>query len=184
MVIWRLLARSGGERGLGLGVWRPGSRLGVGGWGRQTAAPSPYWTSAEHRAGRSGGEQVRWRRAGGRWRSCLQAKRHWGAAKCGKFLARNRISEVKPVGELQRRPDRTGAHRRAEELFLAASGEAAGRDRRGPGSASVRIGAVTLFTRRTQDGYPSSRRKARFSGPPGKYGDEARQAAPPQALVC
>lgn len=33
----------------------------------------------------------------------LASQRHWGGAKCRAFLARNRISEVKPVGELTER---------------------------------------------------------------------------------
>lgn len=33
----------------------------------------------------------------------LASQRHWGAAKCSKFLAHNRISEVKPIGELTER---------------------------------------------------------------------------------
>ena len=33
----------------------------------------------------------------------LASQRHWGSAKCRKFLARNRISEAKPVGELTER---------------------------------------------------------------------------------
>ena len=33
----------------------------------------------------------------------LASQRHWGAAKCSKCLAHNRISEVKPIGELTER---------------------------------------------------------------------------------
>ena len=33
----------------------------------------------------------------------LASQQHWGNAKCRKFLARNRISEAKPVGELTER---------------------------------------------------------------------------------
>jgi hypothetical protein len=36
----------------------------------------------------------------------LASQRHWGAAKCSTFLAHNRISEVKPVGELTERQRR------------------------------------------------------------------------------
>jgi len=36
----------------------------------------------------------------------LASQRHWGGAKCSKFLAHNRISEVKPVGELTERQRR------------------------------------------------------------------------------
>jgi hypothetical protein len=33
----------------------------------------------------------------------LASQRHWGSAKCRKFLARNQISEAKPIGELTER---------------------------------------------------------------------------------
>ena len=33
----------------------------------------------------------------------LASQRHWGSAKCRQFLAHNRISEVKPIGELTER---------------------------------------------------------------------------------
>ena len=36
----------------------------------------------------------------------LASQRHWGSAKCSKFLTRNRISEVKPIGELTERQRR------------------------------------------------------------------------------
>jgi len=36
----------------------------------------------------------------------LASQRHWGNAKCRKFLAHNRISEVKPIGELTERQRR------------------------------------------------------------------------------
>ena len=41
----------------------------------------------------------------GRWpvAELLASQRHWGAVKCSRFLAHNRISEVKPVGELTER---------------------------------------------------------------------------------
>jgi hypothetical protein len=44
----------------------------------------------------------------GRWpvAELLASQRHWGGAKCSKFLAHNRISEVKPVGELTERQRR------------------------------------------------------------------------------
>ena len=43
-------------------------------------------------------EAWRWPVAG-----LLASQRHWGSARCRTFLARNRISEVKPVGELTER---------------------------------------------------------------------------------
>jgi len=41
----------------------------------------------------------------GKWpvTELLASQRHWGDAKCSKFLARNRISEAKPVGDLTER---------------------------------------------------------------------------------
>jgi hypothetical protein len=44
----------------------------------------------------------------GRWpvAELLASQRHWGAVKCRRFLALNRISEVKPVGELTERQRR------------------------------------------------------------------------------
>ena len=36
----------------------------------------------------------------------LASRQHWGSAKCSKFLTRNRISEVKPIGELTERQRR------------------------------------------------------------------------------
>jgi hypothetical protein len=44
----------------------------------------------------------------GRWpvAQLLASQRYWGGAKCSKFLAHNRISEVKPVGELTERQRR------------------------------------------------------------------------------
>ncbi len=44
----------------------------------------------------------------GRWpvAGLLASQRHWGGAKCSKFLAHNRISEVKPVGDLTQRQRR------------------------------------------------------------------------------
>jgi hypothetical protein len=44
----------------------------------------------------------------GRWpvAKLLASQRQWGAAKCRRFLAHNRISEVKPVGELTERQRR------------------------------------------------------------------------------
>jgi hypothetical protein len=41
----------------------------------------------------------------------LASQRHWGGAKCRKFLAHNRISELKPVGELTERQRRLLAAR-------------------------------------------------------------------------
>ena len=44
----------------------------------------------------------------GRWpvAELLASQRHWGSVKCSKFLAQNRISEVKPIGELTERQRR------------------------------------------------------------------------------
>jgi hypothetical protein len=44
----------------------------------------------------------------GRWpvAELLASQRHWGGAKCSKFLAHNRISEIKPVGDLTERQRR------------------------------------------------------------------------------
>jgi hypothetical protein len=44
----------------------------------------------------------------GRWpvAELLASQRHWGGVKCSRFLAHNRISEVKPVGELTERQRR------------------------------------------------------------------------------
>jgi hypothetical protein len=36
----------------------------------------------------------------------LASQRQWGGAKCSKFLVHNRVSEVKPVGELTERQRR------------------------------------------------------------------------------
>jgi hypothetical protein len=42
----------------------------------------------------------------------LASQRHWGSAKCHKFLVVHRISEVKPIGELTQRQ----RHLLAEQL--------------------------------------------------------------------
>jgi hypothetical protein len=49
----------------------------------------------------------------------LVSQRRWGSAKCRKFLARYRISEVKPIGELTERQ----RHLLAAQLELCGQGQ-------------------------------------------------------------